>query len=85
MEKLLVNASVQKVMDTCFRMGCIKLSVIKKTKEGRLHINVAPSGKKTEVKVHHDIFINTSHRGHYSKSNDPETKKFLSDLKKNLD
>lgn len=82
----IVNASFHKVFDACMKLGCEKLSVIKQTKEGRLHINITPSDnyKKTKVKVHHDIFIDATHHGHYSKSNDPATKKFISDLKKEL-
>ncbi len=81
----IVNVSFQKIFDACMKMGCEKLSLTKRTKEGRLHITIIPQGndKKTGINIHHDIFTKTRY-GHYSKSNDPETKKFMSDLKKKL-
>ena len=84
MDKERINASIIKIVETCIRMGCERLSVTKKTKKGRLHINIYPVGNsKTDVKIHHDIYLETSQYGHYSKSDDLEAKKFLSDLKKN--
>lgn len=85
MDKERINAPFNEIVEMLYKMGCKKLSIIKNTKKGRLHINIYPVGNsKTDVKIHHDIYLGTSQYGHYSKSNDPEAKKFLSDLKKNI-
>jgi len=69
------------------KLGCKRLSMIEKTKQERLHINIGKTddGNKIQIKVHHDIFLDLSRYGHYSKSNDTVTKKFISDLKNKLE
>lgn len=81
LEKETINKHWNKVFNLCMRLGCTKVSVIKPTKEGRLHININPVGNKTEVKIHHDIFLRSTHRGHYHKSNDIEVSSFMNELK----
>ena len=80
-ETEILNVSFQKVINASIKLGCEKLSLIKKTKKGRIHFIITPIGNKTKIKIHHDIFTST---GHYSKSKDPDAKKFLNDLKKEL-